>query len=224
MANWKDKLAHFRIKELKDVLTQLGLSKQGKKQDLVDRILATLSNEQVSGMCAKKNGVGKEEVAKLVDGVYRKMQVNGATDLASKSQIVSDNSNVKVKEEIEDTYQMKIRCPCGSSLKAETMIQCENIKCRTWQHASCVIIPEKPMEGGSPPVLPETFYCELCRLSRADPFWVAVSIPLYPAKWTITNVPSDSPNQMQKIEKLFHLNRADMELLAKQEYDVQVVC
>ena len=28
----QDKLLHFRIKELKDVLTQLGLSKQGKKQ------------------------------------------------------------------------------------------------------------------------------------------------------------------------------------------------
>lgn len=30
----QDKLAYFRIKELKDVLTQLGLSKQGKKQVL----------------------------------------------------------------------------------------------------------------------------------------------------------------------------------------------
>lgn len=28
----QDKLANFRIKELKDVLTQLGLAKQGKKQ------------------------------------------------------------------------------------------------------------------------------------------------------------------------------------------------
>ncbi|OAO95391.1 hypothetical protein AXX17_AT5G41790 [Arabidopsis thaliana] len=27
-----EKLSYFRIKELKDVLTQLGLSKQGKKQ------------------------------------------------------------------------------------------------------------------------------------------------------------------------------------------------
>lgn len=53
----------------------------------------------------------------------RKMQVNGATDLASKSEIVSDSSNVKLKEEIEDTYQMEIRCPCESSLQAETMIQ-----------------------------------------------------------------------------------------------------
>jgi hypothetical protein len=37
-----------------------------------------------------------------------------------------------------------------------------------WQHISCVIIPEKPMEG-SPPV-PELFYCEICRLTRADPY------------------------------------------------------
>jgi len=28
----QDKLAYFRIKELKNVLTQLGLPKQGKKQ------------------------------------------------------------------------------------------------------------------------------------------------------------------------------------------------
>lgn len=51
------------------------------------------------------------------------MPLSGATDLASKSQIVSDSSNVTLKEEVEDTYKMKIRCPCGSSLQAETMIQ-----------------------------------------------------------------------------------------------------
>ncbi|KAL0460228.1 UNVERIFIED_CONTAM: E3 SUMO-protein ligase SIZ1 [Sesamum latifolium] len=70
VASCKDKLAYFRIKELKDVLTQLGLSKQGKKQDLVDRILAILSDERVSGLWAKKNAVGKEDVAKLVDDTY----------------------------------------------------------------------------------------------------------------------------------------------------------
>lgn len=124
MASCKDKLAYFRIKELKDVLTQLGMSKQGKKQDLVDRILSVLSDDQVSGMWAKKNAVGKDDVAKLVDDTYRKMQVSGATDLASKSQGGSESSNVKLKEEIEDSYQMeKIRCPCGSSLPNETMIK-----------------------------------------------------------------------------------------------------
>ncbi|KAI3822861.1 hypothetical protein L1987_10460 [Smallanthus sonchifolius] len=50
----KEKLVHFRIKELKHILTQLGLSKQGKKQDLADRILAIISDDRVSGMWAKK--------------------------------------------------------------------------------------------------------------------------------------------------------------------------
>lgn len=37
-----------------------------------------------------------------------------------------------------------------------------------WQHIRCVIIPEKTMEG-NPPV-PDLFYCEICRLSQADPY------------------------------------------------------
>ncbi|PHU03841.1 E3 SUMO-protein ligase SIZ1 [Capsicum chinense] len=189
---WReDKLAYFRIKELKDVLTQLSLSKQGKKQDLVDRILATLSDERgeklhflldeavvdildasFSGSFSKRNIVGKEDVAKLVDDIYRKMQVSGATgatDLASKSQVVPETNNVKPKEEIADSYHVKVRCVCTSSLQNETMIQCEDRRCHTWQHIRCVVIPDKPMEGGDPPVPPTTFYCELCRLVRADP-------------------------------------------------------
>nr|GMD61390.1 E3 SUMO-protein ligase SIZ1-like isoform X1 [Ipomoea batatas]GMD64504.1 E3 SUMO-protein ligase SIZ1-like isoform X1 [Ipomoea batatas] len=46
LGSCKDKLTYFRLKELKDVLTQLGVSKQGKKQDLVDRILTILSDER----------------------------------------------------------------------------------------------------------------------------------------------------------------------------------
>ena len=52
------------------------------------------------------------------------MQVSGATDLASKGQVLSDSSNVKFKEELEDSYNdMKIRCPCGSALPNETMLK-----------------------------------------------------------------------------------------------------
>ena len=52
------------------------------------------------------------------------MQIPGATDLASKSQSSSDISQVKPKE-VKDSYQldMKVRCPCGSSLLTESMIQ-----------------------------------------------------------------------------------------------------
>ncbi|KAG2673812.1 hypothetical protein I3843_Q033200 [Carya illinoinensis] len=220
-ASCKDKLAYFRIKELKDVLTQLGRSKQGKKQDLVDRILAVLSEEQVSKSWPKKNGVGKEQAAKLVDDIYRKMQVSGATELASKGQGISDSSNVIVKGEIDDQFQSdtKIRCLCGTSLESESMIKCEDPRCHVWQHIGCVIIMEKPTEVN--PQVPDLFYCELCRLSRADPFWVTVANPLYPLKLTTTNIPTDGTNPVQSLEKTFQLTRADKDLLAKQEYDVQ---
>ncbi|XP_043700650.1 E3 SUMO-protein ligase SIZ1-like isoform X2 [Telopea speciosissima] len=222
VSSCKDKLAYFRIKELKDVLTQLGLAKQGKKQDLVDRILAVLSDEQVSKMhWAKRNPVGKDGVAKVIDDIYRKMQIHGATDLASKGQSCSD---VKLKEEEVDSFQleMKIRCPCGSSLATESMIQCEDPRCHVWQHLSCVIVPEKPMEG-VPPVPPQ-FYCEVCRITRADPFWVTLTHPLLPAKLTTSNIPTDGTNPVQNVERTFQLTRADRDLLLKPEYDAQAWC
>ncbi|XP_023519583.1 E3 SUMO-protein ligase SIZ1-like [Cucurbita pepo subsp. pepo] len=227
VANCKDKLAYFRIKELKDILTQLGLSKQGKKQDLVERILAILSDEQVSKMWAKKNAVGKDQVAKLVEDTYRKMQVSGATDLASKGQGVSDSSNVQVKGETDDSLQLdtKVRCLCGSALQTESMIECEDPRCQVWQHISCVIVPEKPTEGNSP--YPEHFYCEICRLNRADPFWVSVAHPLFPVKLITTmstNIPTDGTNPMQSVDRTFQLTRADKDLLSKPEYDVQAWC
>ncbi|KAJ6395365.1 hypothetical protein OIU77_020596 [Salix suchowensis] len=224
VAGCKDKLAYFRIKELKDVLTHLGLSKQGKKQDLVDRILAILSEEPGSKLWAKKTAIAKEEVAKLVDDTYRKMQVSGATDLASRGQGASDCSNSKCNGEMDDPphSDTKVRCPCGSPLETESMIKCEDLKCHVWQHIGCVIISEKPMEGI--PQVPDVFYCEICRLSRADPFWVSVAHPLYPVKLLATNVPADGSSPVQGVEKAFQLTRADKDLLAKQEYDVQAWC
>ncbi|GMH12526.1 hypothetical protein Nepgr_014367 [Nepenthes gracilis] len=220
----KHKLQYFRIKELKDVLGQLGLPKQGKKQDLVDRILVVLSDDQVSKMWGKRNAIGREEVAALVDDTYRKMQVSGATDLATKGHGGSDSSTFKPKEEVDDTFQldMKIRCLCGSSLLTESMIKCEDPKCQVWQHIGCVITPEKPMEG-SPPV-PSQFYCELCRLNRADPFWLTVENRLYPVKLTATNVPADGSNPVQGVEKTFQLTMADKDLVSKPEFDVQAWC
>ncbi|CAA0834078.1 E3 SUMO-protein ligase SIZ1 [Striga hermonthica] len=224
VASCKDKLAYFRIKELKDVLTQLGLSKQGKKQDLVDRILAVLSDERVLGTWAKKNAIGKEEVAKLVDDTYRKMQFSGAADLASKSQAISDSTSAKHKEEAEDSCPVeKIRCVCGSTLATDSMIKCEDPRCNIWQHMACVLIHEKTMEGVLPNP-PEIFFCEICRLSRADPFWLTVAHPLYPMKLNITSVPADGSSPSQNIEKTFQLTRADRDLLSKQEYDVQAWC
>ncbi|CAN7038281.1 unnamed protein product [Brassica rapa subsp. trilocularis] len=223
-ARCKDKLLHFRIKELKDVLTQLGLSKQGKKQELVERILTVLSDGKSARLWSKRNTVAKEEVARLVDDTYRKIKVSGASDLASKAQVSSDTSNLKVKGEPEASFrpEMKVRCVCGSSLETESMIQCDDPRCHVWEHVGCVIVPEKPMDGNPP--LPESFYCEVCRLTRADPFWVTVAHPLYPVRLTATNIPTDGSSAMQSAERTFQITRADKDLLAKQEYDVQAWC
>ncbi|KAK1429126.1 hypothetical protein QVD17_11328 [Tagetes erecta] len=221
----KEKLAQFRIKELKGILTQLGVSKQGKKQDLVERILAIISDDRVSGMWAKRNAVKKEEVAKLVDDFHRKLQGPVATELSSKSQNVSNVTvNTTFNEEVEDTYPIeRVRCLCGRTLQADSMIKCEDKKCNVWQHIDCVIIPEKPLEGIQP-TPPTTFYCELCRLAHADPFWVTLGHPLYPVKLTIASVPTDGTSPVQNVEKIFQVTKADRDLLAKPEFEIQAWC
>ncbi|CAL9123400.1 unnamed protein product [Musa textilis] len=218
----RDKLAYFRIKELKDVLTRLGLAKQGKKQDLVDRILQLLSDEQVpkSQDWGKRNSFLKDEVAKIIDDAYRrKILVPGATDLASKSSIVTDFNQVKPKEEIDDyRSEMRVRCPCGNSFSTDSIIQCQDPGCRVWQHISCIIIPEGTLEG------PTRFYCELCRISRADPFWLTVGHPLLPVKLTSSGIIGDGTNTLQNVERIFQLSSADRELFQRADYDLQVWC
>lgn len=55
----------------------------------------------------------------------RKLQVSGSTDLASKGQGGSDSSNVKIKGEIDDSFQSDtmVRCLCGSSLETDLLIK-----------------------------------------------------------------------------------------------------
>ncbi|CAN6470851.1 unnamed protein product [Victoria cruziana] len=226
LSTCKEKLQYFRIKELKDVLTQIGLAKQGKKQDLVDRILALLSDDQASkNAWGRKHSVGKEEILKIVDDTYRKMQVHGATDLASKSHNSSTMNIIKPKEEVEDHTHLdtKICCPCGSSFMMESMIQCEDPKCRVWQHLGCVIIPEKPVEGVQLQIPPQ-HYCEICRLNRADPFWVTLGHPLLPVRWANAMVPTDGTSPLYNVEKTFQLTRADRDFLQKAGHDIQAWC
>ncbi|XP_047179126.1 E3 SUMO-protein ligase SIZ1-like isoform X4 [Vigna umbellata] len=229
VASCKEKLQYFRLKELKDVLTQLGLSKQGKKQDLVDRILSILSEDQacyffpVSKLWIKKNAVGKQRVAKLVEDTYRKLQVSGAIDLSSKGQ-GSDSSNVKIKNEMEDSFlsDTKIRCLCGNVLDTDPLVKCADTRCHVSQHINCVVIPEKPTDGT--PHVPDKFYCEICRVDRADPFCVSVTHLLFPVKLTTTNIPTDGTSPVQTVERTFQLTKANKELVSKPEYDVQAWC
>ncbi|KAK9289595.1 hypothetical protein L1049_007751 [Liquidambar formosana] len=219
----KEKLACLRVKELKDVLSQLGLSKQGNKQNLVDRILAMLSDGPGSKMsvCAIGNPFTKDEVAKLIEDTYRKMYGCEATDLESIGRSGSVMNTEMLQEDYDNSFQLdaKIRCPCESPLLIASMVQCQD--CHVLQHTGCVIIVEEPVEG-LPPV-PTQFFCETCRINRADPFLVTVAYLLHPVKLT-TNAQVSGETPLQSVEKLFHLTRADRELLQKPEYDVQVWC
>ena len=64
---------------------------------------------------------------RVLFSVTRKMQNSGATDLASKGRggvLDGTISATKLKEEIEDVHPMeKVRCPCGNSLQADSMIK-----------------------------------------------------------------------------------------------------
>ncbi|KAK8955874.1 E3 SUMO-protein ligase SIZ1 [Platanthera guangdongensis] len=93
-----------------------------------------------------------------------------ANDLASKNNCTSDvkSANLPEERDVSSHLDMKIRCICSGRLITESMIQCEDSRCQVWQHIECVLIPDKPLEGIMPEI-PSSFYCELCRLNRADP-------------------------------------------------------
>uniref|UniRef100_A0A7N0ZTP6 SP-RING-type domain-containing protein n=1 Tax=Kalanchoe fedtschenkoi TaxID=63787 RepID=A0A7N0ZTP6_KALFE len=152
------------------------------------------------------------------------MQATGATDLAYKDHILSENSSLRAKEETDVLYQPepRVRCLCGSSLSTGSMIKCEDPKCNVWQHVGCAIIPDKPTVGDPP--FPDHFYCEICRLARADPFLVTVAHPLCPVKLTTSIIPADGSNPVQSADRTFNITRAEKDLLCKQEYDVQAWC
>jgi len=65
-------------------------------------------------------------------------------------------------------YHFSFFCIILSQVFMAFWLQCEDPRCRVWQHIICVVIPEKPMEGVQPEI-PSCFYCELCRTNKADP-------------------------------------------------------
>ncbi|KAJ6901079.1 hypothetical protein NC652_027004 [Populus alba x Populus x berolinensis] len=196
------------------------ISKQGKKQDLMDRVLGLLSDDEICSTRSfvRKQQIGKEAVVKIIDDAYRKMQITDASDLAVRAP--SGLDTMSVKEEVEDfiSPEKRIRCPCGSSLPTEFMIQCIDSKCQVQQHISCVI----PVESDQP--IPPVFYCETCRIDRADPFWVTEAHLTLPVKLKSSNISMDGIITLQNVETTFQLTRSDQQLLQNCEYDVQAWC
>ncbi|XP_047091381.1 E3 SUMO-protein ligase SIZ2-like [Lolium rigidum] len=228
VASCKGMLKNFRLKELKDVLSKLGLPKHGKKQDLVDKILAILSDQQDQAsridVLPKKMMLGKETVLKIIEDTFRKMREPATAVSASGNQIELGLA-VKPVSKSDGSAQLdvKVRCLCGNSMATGSMVKCDHPRCNVWQHVDCVIIPEKTAYG-APQEIPSIFYCEMCRVSRADPFWVTISHPLLPVLLPPSNIAADGSYTVQYVEKTFPLSRAHRELLQKADYDIQVWC
>ncbi|KAI5083375.1 hypothetical protein GOP47_0003118 [Adiantum capillus-veneris] len=219
-----EKLETFRIKELKDVLTRIGAAKQGKRQVLIDKVMAIVSapERQPAGLkgsrpeSSTKYNLSREEVAKIIDDVYRKMRGSSALDLATAGDILA---GLRTSNQSGTRGESVTRCPCGSKMTSESMIQCDNPKCMVWQHINCVLIPEKEgLKAEHPP----QFYCELCRIQFGDPYCVAVSHPLLPVKMITSFPASEGSNPLQNVEKSFLVTRSDQEMLMKPQYDIQV--
>ncbi|CAM6020685.1 unnamed protein product [Sphagnum balticum] len=224
----QNQLVSLRIKELKDVLSRLGLPKQGKKQGVVltcEMVMIPLD----TGLKTTKNAISREEAATIVNDMYRKVQRSVAPDLASavrSSNNIGGSSSLAHSDEQDEVVgwdEAKSRCPCGNTVDTGDMIQCDSRTCGVWQHVDCVVISDKPSEGVKPEI-PSSFYCELCRITHCDPFCVALSHPLLPTKLTTSFSKMEGSNPLQNVEKSFTLTRGDRDLLLKKDTDLQVWC
>jgi hypothetical protein len=59
------------------------------------------------------------------------------------------------------------------------MLQCSTPGCRVRQHADCLALPPSPQQP---------YFCDLCRVKAADPFWEVLDTSIMPpARVRMTN-------------------------------------
>ncbi|KAH6556380.1 hypothetical protein KP509_1Z183600 [Ceratopteris richardii] len=223
----KKKLESFRIRELKDVLSKIGVGKQGRKQVLVDKIMAIMLSAErghftAMGVGPKSESLGsrnsrsREDVARIIDDIYSVINNENGGNL-------SNLKRQRTLHGVTNATQSKIQCPCGNQMDFGRMIQCEDPTCFAWQHVNCVVVPEKE---DMKPEIPPNFYCELCRIQHGDPFLVSVAHLLMPIKTTASIVysPEKGASLMQNVEASFNLTDSHQELLQDPHYGLQIWC
>ncbi|KAJ3686729.1 hypothetical protein LUZ61_015893 [Rhynchospora tenuis] len=216
----QEKLSHFTVRDLQSVLIQIGLPKRGKKQELADRILAVLIDNK------NTSPTRKEEIVGCIESAFRniKQRKQATRKCRNASAMPQITNSVPVRPDFDTPIKKKegellFRCICGSSLPLDPIIQCEDSRCRVWMHAGCVIVSD-PVDGQFN--IPTRFFCEICRIQRADPFWVTVAYPLLPVKLVPSLVASDALSPSLCVERTFILSNLDMKLLQSSEHELQV--
>ena len=96
-------------------------------------------------------------------------------------------------------------------------------ECGVWQHCTCAGIP-----AGTD--MPAHFFCELCRLDRADPFWFPTHKALLPPS-LLRNTPARQPASLlaphecsQRVDKTLDTHSMALGLAQQQphKYRLQV--
>jgi hypothetical protein len=132
----------------------------------------------------------------------------------------------------------RVRCVCAQHVPREPMLQCAGTFCGVWQHAGCVVqrlaaAAGAAGGGGGVGAAREAFYCERCRLSRADPFWelfdVLLMAPAVGKPTGAVTAVSVGGGPVQQVPvcstgtRTLLLSRTHMQLLQEQrEYQLQV--
>ncbi|KAF6256419.1 hypothetical protein COO60DRAFT_110528 [Scenedesmus sp. NREL 46B-D3] len=93
----------------------------------------------------------------------------------------------------------QVRCLCAQATRREPLLQCCGACCGVWQHADCAKQQLQPSGPGAQPLLDpatfkplvqrQAFFCERCRVSRADPFWELFDpTVMQPVRGSLTNM------------------------------------
>ncbi|KAJ1616943.1 hypothetical protein T492DRAFT_850453 [Pavlovales sp. CCMP2436] len=142
----KGKLELLKVKGLQEVLQSLGLSKQGRKLELISRILLA---------CADESSVRARTVDGLVGQLlgWSSAGGGGAASAAAAHPVATAGSATSTAP------RGRVRCLCidASAAMQRDLVSCR--ECGCLQHAVCVELR----------VGDKTHTCELCRLRDVDP-------------------------------------------------------
>jgi len=135
-------IGQLKVKELKDLLAQIGLTKGGRKDALVNRLAARLRSSAPLAPGA---------MALLQDPAYQRL----AAALHALPGAASAGYGTGQRLGSAPQAVPRASCPCGNPYQGTSTVRCA--ACGAQHHAGCV--------GSSSP----DYLCELCRLEEVDP-------------------------------------------------------
>eukprot|EP00884_Botryococcus_braunii_P017845 jgi/Botrbrau1/4744/Bobra.0137s0016.1 len=240
-------IGRFRVKELQECLYNLQLPKAGRKDELKARLEESLrrayeqeaasyekiANEVVRTFRRMQRLPDTWKLGDQVPVVYNNSKygyVGSSAHMYSGNTTLQNGVSMRGHGQPQPRYvpsaplsgrtmaptvrlpiinNRTVRCVCGMNKVGHTMTQCG--LCGVWQHDRCVNIHN--LQERKP------FYCETCRLERADPFWTASPPELFPPTHFMRSY--TSKDELYHVERGFKLDSEQMSRLTNPDYQLQ---